>query len=251
MNPHSLERFFVYFPTKTLSSTPSDRGLEFEDLRLVAEDGPNLHAWYLPIPDSRVTLLIFHGNAGNMGDRVVWLEMLRAAGANILILDYRGYGRSEGSPQELGLYLDAMAAYRWWHQRWEKQGGTLVLLGESLGGAVAVELATRVPVAGLVLQSTFTSAGDMAKTMPPIGWLQPLIGVHYDSASRIAGIACPKLFIHGERDEIIPYRQGRKLFDLATEPKEFYSVPGAGHNDLPWVAGPEYVRRIKAFLARL
>ena len=124
-------------------------------------------------------------------------------------------------------------------------------MGESLGGVVAVDLAARAPVAGLILQSTFTTAWDMAKTLLPVGLLQPLAGVHFDSAGKIAGIACPKLFIHGDRDEIVPFRLGQKLYELAPPPKDFYRVRGASHNDLPWVAGPEYVTRIRAFLDAL
>jgi len=124
----------------------------------------------------------------------------------------------------------------------------LVLIGESLGGAVAADLAARVPVDGIVLQATFTTAWDMAKTVMPIGLLQPLTGARFDSASKIRRIGCPKLFIHGNRDEIVPFRLGRRLYELAAPPKEFYEVPGAGHNDLIDTAGTEYLNRLRSFL---
>ena len=116
---------------------------------------------------------------------------------------------------------------------------------------MAVDLATHFPVSGLILQSTFTSAWDMAKTLFPIGLLQPLSGTHFDSAAKIGGIRCPKLFIHGNRDEIVPFRLGKRLFDLAAEPKQFVEVPGAGHNDLIWVAGSDYSRTIRRFLSEI
>jgi len=225
--------------------------MDYEDLTLVTEDNVKLHGWFVPRKDARTTLLIFHGNAGNIGHRVPWIQLLQQAGGNVAIIDYRGYGRSEGKPYEEGLYRDARAALRWWNEKRGGRGEKLVLVGESLGGVVAVDLAARAPVAGLILQSTFTTAWDMAKTLLPVGLLQPVAGVHFDSAGKIAGIACPKLFIHGDRDEIVPFRLGQKLYDLAPPPKDFYRVRGASHNDLPWVAGTEYVARIRAFLDAL
>jgi fermentation-respiration switch protein FrsA (DUF1100 family) len=152
---------------------------------------------------------------------------------------------------EEGLYRDARAAYRWWEHERRAGGERLVLLGESLGGAVAVDLASRVPVDAIVLQSTFTTAWDMAKTMLPIGLLQPLTSVRFDSASKIRGIRCPKLFIHGTRDEIVPLRLGKALFEAAADPKQLYEVPGAGHNDLVWMAGPDYLSQFRRFIKRL
>jgi len=251
MTPHALERFFVYYPMREVTDTPSSIGLNYEDLALVTEDRVRLHGWFVPCENARVTLLIFHGNAGNIGHRVPWIELLNQAGAHVAIIDYRGYGRSGGKPHEQGLYRDARAAFRWWSEQRGGKGEKLVLVGESLGGAVAVDLAARAPVTGLILQSTFTTAWDMAKTLMPIGLLQPVAGVHFDSAGKIAAIRCPKLFIHGEQDEVVPFRLGKKLYELAPPPKDFYSIPGAMHNDLPWVAGPEYTTRIREFLKSL
>jgi hypothetical protein len=172
-------------------------------------------------------------------------------GANVLIFDYRGFGKSEGKPFEEGLYRDARAAYQWWASERQPRGDNLILIGESLGGAVAVNLAARVSPAGLILQSTFTSARDMARNMMPLGLLLPLTGVRYDSGKEIAGVACPKLIIHGMRDEIVPFRLGKALYEAAPPPKFFYSVPEAGHNDLLWAAGPEYSRQLQSFLSRI
>ncbi len=251
MSPHTLERFYIYYPTREVPGDPSMLGLAFRDVFPVTEDGIKLHGWFVPYPDSRNTLLIFHGNAGNIGHRLSWIGMPHRLRINVYIVDYRGYGRSEGKPFEQGLYRDATAAYQWWLHGRGVPEQKLVLLGESLGGAVAVDLAARIPVSGIILQSTFTSARDMAKSLFPLGLLQPLMGVHFDSASKIRQITCPKLIMHGDRDEIVPFKLGKKLFELAPEPKSFFEVPGAGHNDLVWVAEPEYSRRIAEFLASL
>ena len=251
MSPYTLERFYVYYPTREVPGDPAMLGLAFQDVFPITEDGIKLHGWYVPYPDAATTLLIFHGNAGNIGHRLSWIDMLHRLRINVCLIDYRGYGRSEGRPFEQGLYRDATAAYRWWQHEHGSSKQRLVLLGESLGGAVAVDLAARVPVAGLILQSTFTSARDMAKSLFPLGLLQPLMGVHFDSASKIRAVLCPKLILHGNRDEIVPFRIGQKLFELAPDPKTFFEVPGAGHNDLIWVGEPEYSKRIAGFLAAL
>ncbi len=250
MKPHALERHFVYYPDRIVEGDPSRIGLPFESLSLLTEDGVKLHGWFVPHPRSRRTFLVLHGNAGNIGHRLPWIEILHDLDAQVLIIDYRGYGQSEGKPFEAGLYRDATAAAAWWAKRVTEPEQRLILIGESLGGAVAVDLATRVPVSGLILQSTFTSAWDMAKTLFPIGLLQPLTGVHFDSAAKIRDLKCPKLFIHGNRDEIVPFRLGRKLFELSPGPKYFWEVPSAGHNDLIWVAGPDYGRAIREFLVQ-
>lgn len=251
MRPYTMERFFVYYPIKEVSGDPSLLGVKYSELALVTEDNVKLHGWFVPLENASVTLMVFHGNAGNIGHRVSWIGMLRDAGASVCIIDYRGYGKSEGQPFEKGLYRDADAAYQWWMKERSSTGEKLVLFGESLGGCVAIDLAARVPVAGLILQSAFTSAWDMAKTILPIGLLQPVSGVHFRSDSKISKVMVPKLFLHGNQDEIVPFRLGKKLFDLAPGSKEFYEVAGAGHNDLPWVAGQEYSRRISKFLAQI
>ena len=251
MASNVLERMFVYFPATELEGNPSLLGLEYQDLEILAEDGVRLHGWFVPRPGAPHTLLILHGNGGNIGHRLGWIRLLHELNVHVMIIDYRGYGRSAGKPFEKGLYLDALAAYGWWKRERAGSGGKLILIGESLGGAVAVDLATRVPVDGLVLQATFTKAWDMAKTIMPVGLLQPLMGVRFDSASKVRGIGCPKLFILGNQDEVVPFRLGRKLYELAALPKEFYEVPGAGHNDLVDTAGVEYLNRLRSFLEKI
>jgi fermentation-respiration switch protein FrsA (DUF1100 family) len=243
MTPHRLERFFVYYPSRQLEGNPGNLGLAYEDLTLITEDKLKLHGWFVPCAGARATILIFHGNGGNISHRLPHIELLHNLAVHVFIFDYRGYGNSGGKPFEKGLYRDARAAYDWWiHQR-PQRGEKLILFGESLGGAVAVHLGARVPVSGLILQSTFTSARDMAKTMMPLGLLLPLTRVRFDSRKDMAKITCPKLIIHGTRDEIVPFRLGKVLYEIAPPPKFFYPVPDAGHNDLLWVAGGEYSRQ--------
>ena len=248
MTPYALERVFVYYPSRQIEGNPGNFGLAYQDVTIDTEDKVKLHAWFVPCEWARATVLIFHGNGGNISHRLPYIELLHHLGVHVLLLDYRGYGRSEGKPFEEGLYRDARAAYNWWTRQRQPQGEKLILFGESLGGAVAVHLGARVPIAGLMLQSTFTSARDMAKTMMPIGLLLPLMGIRFDSEKEIAKVSCPKLVIHGTRDEIVPFRLGRALYELAPSPKVFYTVPGAGHNDVLWIAGTEYSRQIQGFL---
>jgi uncharacterized protein len=251
MTPHWLEHLFIYYPTKQLEETPRDCGLAYQDLAIVTEDRVKLHGWFVPCDEARSTLLIFHGNGGNIGHRVQWIEMLHRLNVNVMTIDYRGYGKSEGDPFEDGLYRDARAAYQWWVEERKPRGERLIVVGESLGGAIAVNLAARVSPAGLIVQSTFTSARDMAKSMFPLGLLFPLIRVRFDSEKEIAQIHCPKLVIHGTSDEVVPFRLGKKLYEAAPPPKSFYVVPEAGHNDLLWAAGAEYSRRLQSFLSEI
>jgi uncharacterized protein len=251
MKPGILERKFVYYPMRDIEADPASIGLYFEDVYFAADDGIRLNGWFVPAPDSKITLLVFHGNAGNIGHRVPWIGMLQSLPANVWIIDYRGYGRSDGLPREKGLYLDAEAAYRWWVRKMPGSENRLVVLGESLGGAVAVDLAARHRVDGLILQSTFTCMKDMVHSVLPIKFVNPLFAVRYDSASKISGIHCPKLHIHGSIDDIVPLRLGRRLFESAASPKEYWEVTGARHNDLVWTAGPEYSRRLSDFLGRV
>jgi len=234
-----------------VQENPSAFGLSYEDLALTTEDSVNLHGWFIPASDADRTIMILHGNAGNIGNRVEWIAQLCGLGVNILIIDYRGYGNSEGDPYEEGLYRDARAAYKWWDTQKRGAREKLILLGESLGGSVAVDLAQNAAPAGLILQSTFTNARDMARQFFPLGLLQPLLGIRFDSTAKIKDVPCPKLFIHGNKDEIVPFGIGRALYELARPPKSFYEVDGAGHNDLIWVGGSEYIKRIQDFLFQL
>ena len=219
-----------------------------EDVWLVTSDGVRLHAWFVTAPQASLVTLYFHGNAGNLTYRFLQIREITAAGSSVLMLDYRGYGKSEGSPSEHGLYADADAAYLYLLGH-GYSAQHIVLQGESLGTAVAVDLASRKESAGIVLEAAFTSGRDVADTVLPV--IGPLVFRGFDSKSKIANIRAPLLFFHGDRDEIIPLKLGRRLFEAAPEPKWFVEVPRAGHNDLVETAGSIYRERLHAFYGHL
>ena len=244
------ESRFIYFPARTLTGTPADAGLEFVDVQVRTHDGVRLHGWWVPGRGESPTLLWFHGNAGNLGDRVGLLELLHdELGLGIFMVDYRGYGRSEGKPSEDGLYADARAALEAVMEHSDEGSDEVVVFGQSLGAAVAVELASARPLGGVVLEAAFTSIPDMARhhySFLPVG---PLLRTSFDSEARIAEIDAPLLMIHGENDDIVPIEMGRKVFEAAESPKEFRAVPSAGHNDV--FRRTEFVAALKSFLDRL
>ncbi|MGC9972982.1 MAG: alpha/beta hydrolase [Bryobacteraceae bacterium] len=215
------------------------------DVWLRASDGVRLHAWWIESPGARIATLFLHGNAGNITHRVAHIREITAAGSSVLVLDYRGYGKSEGRPTERGLYADAEAGYEYLRSL----GKPIVAHGESLGSAVAVDLAAKRPCAGVVLEAPFPSARAVAASVLPV--IGPLLIFSYNSASKIQRVHAPLLFIHGDRDSIVPLELGRALFNAAREPKAFWTVPGADHNDLVEAAGPRYRERLREFYAAL
>jgi fermentation-respiration switch protein FrsA (DUF1100 family) len=219
-----------------------------EDVWLLTSDGVRLHAWWVRAPQTSLVTLYFHGNAGNLTYRVLPIREITAAGSSVLMLDYRGYGKSSGSPSEHGLYADADAAYLYLLDH-GYSAHHIVVQGESLGTAVAVDLASRKECAGVVLEAAFTSGSNVANTVLPI--IGPLVFRGFDSRSKIGNIRAPLLFFHGDRDEIIPLKLGRSLFDAAPEPKWFIEIPEAGHNDLVEIAGSSYRARLHEFYDHL
>jgi fermentation-respiration switch protein FrsA (DUF1100 family) len=262
-----FEDSFIYFPSKypegawTLEPPRAREGqivAQVEDVQLTAADGVRLHGWYctprigraggaLEPVEARATLLYLHGNGGNISHRYDFLEELVRLPVNVLIIDYRGYGKSEGRPSEEGLYMDARAA---WEHLTTARGippARIVIFGKSLGGAVAIDLATKVEACGLIVQSSFTSVADMAREVLP--FVPPfVIRTKMDSLSKIASVSCPKLFVHSQADEIVPYRLGRRLFDAARPPKQFYEVKGAPHNLTNTIGGAPYYEALRAFI---
>jgi uncharacterized protein len=230
----------LYFPDRRLHTTPKDAGLDYTDLEIETEDGERLHGWLVEgTAPTRGHVLLCHGNAGNVSDRVLHAKVLSEAGFDVLLFDYRGYGRSTGSPSEEGTYRDARAA----RERLEEPA---IYVGESLGGAVALELARESPPAGLVLQSTFTSVREMARLHYPF-IPAGLVPDAYPSIRLIGDLEAPLLVLHGERDDIVPPSHGRALFDAAPEPKQIRTFPDLGHNDLVPMGGKGYAEGIAAW----
>lgn len=219
-----------------------------EDVWLHAADGVKLHGWWVPVEKARLATLFLHGNAGNITMRVRHARPITEAASAVLLLEYRGYGKSDGSPSERGLYADADAGYDFLRERGFRPE-QIVVHGESLGASVAVDLASRRPCAGVILEAPFPSAGHVAATLLPfIGhWLI----FSFNSLQKMARIEAPVLVIHGDRDSIIPHRLGRMVHAAARDPKEMWTVPGGDHNDLVEAAGPEYPKRLAAFYASL
>ena len=247
-----LDRHFIYFPERELISSPGDAGLEYESVFFEASDGVKFHGWFVP-GDGEVTLVWFHGNAGSISHRVENISMLhRRVGAGIFIFDYRGYGRSSGAVSEKGTYLDAEAAIEYLRSRPDVGAdGKLVLFGRSLGSAVAVEMAVRHKVHAIILESPFASIRDMARRAYPYlpsRVLVRMVKARYDSISKIRSVHSPLMVVHGDRDDIVPIDTGRALFDAANEPKRFYIIEGAGHNDTYAIGGEAYFEALKRFI---
>lgn len=219
-------------------------GLGVEDVWLRSGEH-RIHGWWAPLEGAPAVVLFLHGNAGNVTHRARNIRAWRSAGASILVIDYQGYGRSEGRPSEAGIYEDALAGYRYLRGRGHRPEQILVH-GESLGTVAACHVAAMEPVAGLILEAPFPSARAVAQSVLPL--LGPLLVGGFHLESRIGGVHAPVLVIHGEQDEVIPFRMGRSVFEAAPEPKQFWAIPGAGHNDIPESAGPDYPARLRAFL---
>lgn len=251
----ALENQMIYYPAKYPDGfwEPERFGVTAEDCWLTAEDGVRLHGWYAEGIDSDldITLLWYHGNAGNITHRLENMRDLLNLGVNVFIIDYRGYGKSDGSPDEPGIYKDGIAAYDYLITEKEHTKENIVLFGKSLGAAVAVEVATQRGVRGMILESAFTDAKAMANIIMPFLPVGAVISSKFNSIGKIKNMYVPVLFTHGDRDTIVPVDLGKKLFEAANEPKEFYTIHGADHNDTYIVGGEEYYNKIKQFLESL
>lgn len=243
------ERRGIYFPIKEIVSTPKELGLEFEDVFFLSVDGKKLNGWYVPAKKPRATVLFCHGNAGNISHRIEVVDMFIELGLDVFIFDYRGYGRSLGKPSEEGLYLDAQSAHRYLIDKRNLDEESIVVYGKSIGANVAIELCSNVGVAALISESAFTSAAEIGKKIFPFLPIKWFITIKYDALSKMKEISAPKLIIHSEDDEIIPCEHGRRLFETAPEPKEFYVMHG-GHNDAIFLAREDFVKRLDAFLLK-
>ena len=233
---YAFQRNLIYYPASDRPS-PEDYGVpEMNHVRLSTEDGLSLGAWYAPARDSTEPVLIyFHGNAGHIGDRAVKVRAYLDAGLGVLMVSYRGYGGNTGRPTEAGLYADGRAALRYLAGE-GIAADRIILYGESLGGGVAVRMATEMaetqPAAAVVLEAPFTTAADVAQRhyfYLPARWL---VRDRYDSLRIIGQIGAPLLILHGERDRTVPVDLARRLLAAAPEPKSGIFYPRAGHNDL-------------------
>ncbi len=244
-----FEKNFVFFPSPYPAGfwQPAQLGLAIEDIWLTTSDGLKIHGWFVPHDSARANLIMAHGNGGNLSHRVEWLALLREhVPANLFMFDYRGYGRSAGAASEEGCYRDAEAAYDWLRQKFPHL--PIMAHGHSLGGAVVIELACRRKLQGLIVESSFPHARDMARLMfgpVPVYWLASM---KWASRDKVAKLEIPKLFLHGDRDHVIPYQLGQELFKHAAAPKQFVTLAGADHNDTYLASGDRYFQAIRDFV---
>ncbi len=241
-----FENRFIYFPPRFPEGFPSPEsyGLKVEEVWLTAEDGVRLNAWYLPNTSSSKVLLVFHGNAENLGYSLPRLRYLARLGTSLLAVDYRGYGRSEGAPNEAGIYRDAEAAYRYLVERRGCSPKNIFVYGQSLGSAVAIDLASRHECGGLIVESAFTSGRELARRMFRIPFFEYLPKSRFDSLAKIARVQAPVLVIHGSRDNVFPSSMAERLYRAAPGAKSFLLVEGAGHDDVFLTGGEHYLNAI-------
>jgi len=237
----------TFYPMREIYQTPENWGLDYENISFRTADGVRLHGWYIPNTQSDQVVLFFHGNAGNISHRGESIGIFHRLGLSVFIPDYRGYGESEGTPDEQGLYRDASAAWRYLTEEKGFAGDQILIFGRSLGGAVAAGLASQVQARGLILESTFSSARDFARTVFPV--LSRLVYLRYDFAveKNIQQVNYPLLVLHSPDDEIMPFRLGEKVFRSANQPKHFVSLHG-DHNSGFLRSQPEYEQELDSWL---
>lgn len=243
---YALQRDLLYFPSRH-DPAPAALGLRGVDrLSLATADGESLVLWLTPAQPGRPTILFLHGNAGAIADRGDRLAFYRSRGLGAAFLSWRGYGGSTGRPTEAGLLTDAATAYDHLRQL-GIDAGRIVLVGESLGAAVAVQTAALNPVGAVVLEAPFTAAVDLAGQAYPWVPVRLLMQDQFRSSAHVAAIRAPLLILHGEADRVVPVSHGRALHALAGDPKTFLSLGPVGHealsNPATWAAGADFIDR--------
>lgn len=245
-----LQKNMVFFPDRAAFGTPTHAGMTFRDVFFVTSDGVRLHGWFVSAPGSKRVVLFFHGNAGNVSHRVESIRVFHDLGLSVFIFDYRGYGRSEGRVSETGTYADSRAAYRYLIDEEGVSPENVLFFGRSLGGSVAIELALDHVPRALIVESCFPALADVGERAYRFLPVRLMLRIRYDSADRIARLTCPKLVIHSRDDEIVPFDLGRRLFELAAEPKEFLEIRG-DHNAGFLDSGRVYTEGLERFVESL
>jgi uncharacterized protein len=243
----------IYYPDRHIEQTPDQAGLPYEDITLTASDGVHINGWLVSGDsgnNANLTVLLLHGNAGNISHRLEKLAILRDLGVDTFIIDYRGYGRSEGQPNEAGTYRDAQAAYDYLVSQRKVAPRHIIVYGESLGSAIAADLASKQEVGGLILEEAFTSVGDVGQKMFPFLPVRWLVRNKYDTLSKMPRIKVPLLMFHSVDDEIFNIRHAQRLLAAAHDPKQLVELHG-GHNDAFLVSAPTYRDALQKFLATL
>ncbi len=242
-----FQKYLIYFPDKNIMFTPRDVGLIYEDIYIETSDAERIHAWYIPSDSVKGVLLFCHGNAGNISHRLESIKIFNALSLDVMIFDYRGFGKSTGSPDEPGTYLDAEAVWEYLVRERGFPPGQIIIFGRSLGSAIAAGLSQKKKPAALILESSFTSIPDLGAKLYPIFPVRLLARYKYSTIKRLQNISCPILFIHSPNDEIIPYSHGQENYQTARKPKQFLEISGS-HNDGFLVSGKNYYEGILNFL---
>lgn len=238
---------YVYYPERALLADPGSIGLGFENINFETADGVRLSGWFIPSDTARAVILFCHGNAGNISDRLDSIRIFHQLELDVFIFDYRGYGESKGKPSEQGTYEDAEAAWRYLVEIRKADPGRIIVFGRSLGGAVASWLAHKHTPSMLILESSFTSIKDIAATLYPYLPVRWLLRFEYNTAEYLRRVDCPVLVIHSPNDEIMPFSHGRRLFEVAKEPKSFLEISGT-HNEGFITSGKHYKEGLNAFI---
>ncbi|MDH3217923.1 MAG: alpha/beta hydrolase [Gammaproteobacteria bacterium] len=239
--------FYPNVAGRNLAATPQRIGLVFEDVDLLTSDRVRLHGWFIPADNARGTLLFFHGNAGNISHRLDSIAIFNRMNLDVFIFDYRGYGQSQGKVSETGTYRDAEAAWSYLTGTRGIDPDKVIVFGRSLGSSIAAWLASRHTPAALILESSFSSVPSMAQRLYPFLPVRWLSKFSYDTRQYVGALACPLLVVHSRNDEIIPYAEGRLVFDAAPADKQFLDLRG-GHNDGFLVSGEAYIDGLRSFI---
>jgi len=242
-----MQSRMIFYPTGKHVASPADMGFAYESVSLTTSDQVKLHGWFIPVKDERGTVLFFHGNAGNISHRLDSLKIFHDLNLATLIIDYRGYGSSEGSISEQGTYRDGEAAWNYLTEIKKIPAGKIIIFGRSLGAAIAAYVAARNKPGGLILESAFTSVEDMGASMYPYMPIRLLSRYDYDTKKTLPAVSCPVMIIHSPYDELINFENGLKLYEIARPPKEMLKIRG-GHNDGFLVSGKNYVAGIDRFI---
>ena len=240
----------LFQPGSRISRTPDALGMPYDTVRIDTGDGETLHGWWIPSASARPlrgTLLFFHGNAGTIAGRLENARQFHRMGLNVLLFDYRGYGKSTGTPSEDSLYRDAEAAWTWLADTRSVAPSDITIFARSMGGGPASWLAVRTDPRAVILESVFTSVPDVAAHHYPFVPVRWLARTRFDVLSRVPDLLAPLLVIHSRADRVVPFAHGRQLYEAAAEPKRFLEIDG-GHNDGFWVSRQRYTRAIQEFL---
>ena len=239
--------YYPEIPSRKLTASPEDIGLDYESVSIRTSDGVVLHGWFVPAPAEKGALLFFHGNAGNISHRLDSLRIFHDMGLATLIIDYRGYGRSQGQVSEQGTYMDGEAAWNYLTGIKNIPASRIVVFGRSLGAAIAAHTAAKHEPGALILESAFTSVPDMAARLYPFLPVRLLSRFDYNTRKALHNVSCPVLIIHSPDDEIIHFENGVQLYEAAAGSKMLLRISG-GHNDGFLVSGKDYTEGINSFI---